>query len=279
MRMFMSELCHRPCPLGRWPALWLAAALALGALSAAAAPVVAPIEDNDVVRVTATGKTGQIELTLARAPASSDNAMLKAANRDNYALWSGKLTRQGNRWTASIDRAAVQALLIMDKLIAEFPGAARDGEALHLVITRERYLPALEPALALLGDQPLFFNPPKPPERPEVPAPTVDRPRADSFAMIARLWDHQIVAHQHEFAAARSRSLALFLDLRTAGRLPWPPEALERLAQRYQQLSQQEQAIARTRQEWRATAQKFAEQWNAAHSSEPPLTVNFGDAS
>lgn len=279
MRTFTSELCHRSGWLGRWPAAWLAASLALSALAAAAEPVVSPIEENDTIRITASGKTGQIELTLARAPASSEGAMLKAANRDNYALWSSKLTRQGNRWTAPFDRAGVQALLMMDKMVAEFPGAARGGEALHLVVPRDRYLPAMEPALALLGDDPLFFNPPKPPEKPEVPAPNVERYRADSFAMVARLWDHQILAHQQEFAAARSRAHALFLDLRTAGRLPWSPDAVERLAQRYQQLSQQEQAIARTRQEWRAAAQNFVQQWNAAHSGEPPLVINFADAS
>jgi hypothetical protein len=264
---------HRCRPGWRW---W-AASLGLVTASALAAPVVGPIDDNDTVRIDVSGDRATVQLTLARAPASSEGATLRVSNRDNFAMWSAPLTRQGNRWTAPLDREGLQALLMVDRMVAEFPGAARDNEALHLVVTRERFLPALEGTAPLLGNTPLFFNAPQPPERPEVPAPTVERYRAESFAMVARLWDHQIAAHQHEFAAARSRALSLFLDLRTAGRLPYPEPALQNLAQGYEALSQREQAIARMRQEWRAAAQNFVRQWNAQHSGEPPLTMNFAE--
>ncbi len=255
----------------------LVAAFLIAAVAAPAAPVTGPIDDNDTVALQVNGEKATLQLTLARAPASSEGAVLRATNRDNYPFWSTPLTKQGNQWTAAIDQEGLQAILIVDRLVAEFPGAARDNEALQLVISRERFMPAFEGSAAIVGNAPLFFVPPEPPEKPEVPQPNVDRLRADSFAMMARVWDHQIAAHQSQFAAARSRAHGLFLDLKTSGRLPFKPEAVEQLAKSYEQLAQQEQQIAQARQQWRQTVQQFVQEWNAAHSGQPPLAVNFGE--
>ena len=279
MRQVSFSLPPRPAAASGHGLVFLLAGLALATVSGlVAAPVVGPIEDNDTVALQVSGSTGTLQLTMARAPASAEGATLRAINRDDYSLWSAPLTRRGNQWTAPIDREALEAILMVDRLRAEFPGAARDNEALHLVIPRDRFLPALETAAPLAGREPLFFTPPEAPERPEIPAANVDRLHAESFAMLARVWDHQIAAHQHQFAAARSRAHSYFLDLRAAGRLPWPQEALEGVAQSYEALKQREEQIARTRQEWREAAQNFAREWSSAHANDAPLTINFGEA-
>jgi hypothetical protein len=272
----MPDSVTLPLPLRRFRRL--AAFAAVTALPLFADPVTIPIEDNDTVSLQAQGETATIELALSRAPATNPGATLKAANRDNFTFWSAPLQRQGNAWTGQIDRAGLEAVIISGRLVAEFPGAAPNNELLQLVIPTDRLRALLEPAAAMVGGEPLFFTPPKAPERPEVPAANVERVRAESFAMTARRWDREITAYLHEFQAATARAHAFFLDLKTAGRLPWPPETLNQLEQAYQTLAAEGQKIAQQREEWRSAAQSFIQQWNQAHSGETPLEISFTDA-
>lgn len=256
---------------------WLAALLAAGLLPLAAEPLAIPIEDNDTVQLQANGQNATIRLGLSRAPASNPNASLKAANRDNYTFWSAPLSRQGNAWTASVDRAGLEAILMAGRLVAEFPGAAPNNEALHLVVPSDRINEVIEPAAAMVGQEPLFFEPPQPPEKPDVPSTDVERVRAESFAMTARRWDKEIAAHLHKYQAAQSRAYAFFLDLRTSGRLSWPAEVLNRLDQAYRNLEQRLAEIEKTRADWRSTAQQFVQQWNQTHADQPPVELKFDE--
>lgn len=255
----------------------LAAFAAVAALPLFADPVRIPIEDNDTVRLQAQGQTGTIELTLSRAPASNAEAKLTAANSDNFVFWSVPMQRRGNAWTAALDRAGLEAVISTGRLVAEFPGAAPNNELLQLVVPTDRVTPLIEAAAAIVGNEPLFFQPPTPPERPEVPSTDVERVRAESFAMVARQWERELTAHLHEYQAAVSRAHAFFLDLRTAGRLPWPADVVNRLEEQYKRLASQVQDVAKQVEEWRSTAQSFVQQWNQAHSGDAPLEISFAD--
>ena len=259
-------------------AIWLATGLLAVALPAAALAVTIPIEENDTVRLQPSGNNATLELVLNRAPASANGAVVRVSNRDNYSFWSAPLTRRRNAWTATIDRAGLEAIIRVDRLLAEFPGAGPNNDVLQLVVPGERLRTALEPAAAMVSQQPLFFEPPAPPEKPELPSTDVGRVQAEGFAMSARRWDREITAHQYEFSAAISRAHAFFLDLRTAGRLPWPAQVLDQLAQAYEGLKARAQEIEKSRADWRATAQQFVQQWNAAHAGEPPITLTFAEA-
>lgn len=262
----------------RRSAFWFGASLLVGCLTAAAEPVVVPMQENDTIAFQPAGNNrARVELTLARSPTTSNDATLKVANRDDYIFWSGKLTRQGDRWITQVDRDALQAILMVHRIIAEFPGAAAEGEALQLVVPRDRLGPALEPLAPLAAGDPLFFEPPSPPEPPEVPSTNVERVRAESFAMSARRWEREQVAYINQFAAARSRAHALFMDLRTAGRLPWPADALAQLEQTYEGLGEQEQSYKQSLSEWRSSAQSFVRQWNQAHGDQPPVELKFAE--
>lgn len=289
--MRTSPLRHR-LRFARWLSLWSAVAVAATCLTASAQEAeegeeadqperfsVTMAESDSIQFQPAGNGTARVELNLERSPNTSNGATLKAANSEDFVFWSAPLSRRGNRWTTEFDREAFQSMLIVDRLIAEFPGAAPDGEVLHLVIPRERLTPAMEPLAPLVAGDPLFFNAPTSPERPEVPSVDVERVRAESFAMLARQWERELAAYIHQFEAARARAHALFLDLRTADRLPWPRETINQLEQSYGALKEHAESLERMISEWRSTAQNFVRQWNAAHGREDPVQLKFADAS
>lgn len=256
----------------------LVALAAAAALPLSADPVTIPIEDNDTVRLQPQGETATLELVLSRAPASNTNPTINAANRDNFVFWTAPIQRRGNAWTATLDRQGLEAVITAGRLVAEFPGAAPNNELLQLVIPTDRVATLLEAAAPMVGGEPLFFTAPTPPEQPEVPAPDVERVRAESFAMTARRWDREITAHLHEYDSAVSRAHAFFLDLRTAGRLAWPQDVLNKLEQSYEELATKVAEIEQQREQWRSAAESFVQQWNQAHPDATPLEITFAEA-
>lgn len=234
------------------------------------------IQENDTVDVRPGNNAAIVDLALARAPAASEGATLDAVGGE-FVFWSLPLQRQGNQWRAQIPPEQVETLLIAERLVARFPSG--NDQAVSIAIPRDRLVQTMDDTAAVLRDHALFFSPPEKPELPELPSADVSRIEAASFALQAQRVDFDLAKYMHEFASARARAHALFLDLSTSGRLPWEGEARERLAQNYQPLAQQEQEIARQRDQWRASARQFVQQWNSTHSGEEPLTLNFAEAS
>lgn len=275
-----SALPALSCFSGCKAALWLAAGLAVGCLTTSADPVTIRMADEDSIEFQMAGNNAaRVQLSLSQSPPSSSGATLQVVNRDDFVLWSTELTRQGNQWVAQMDRASLEAVLTVDRIIADFPGATAEKEALRIVVPQDNYRPALEPLAPLVIGEPMFFAPPEPPEEPEVPSPNVERVWAESFAMTARRWEREFAAHLGQYAAARSRAHALFLDLRTAGRLPWSPDILRQIEQSYTTLKEREREIQQKLSKWRSTAQSFVQQWNSTHGNEPPVELKFADAS
>ncbi len=234
------------------------------------------IQENDTVDVRPGGDAAVVDLTLARAPAASEGATLDAVS-GAFVFWSLPLQRQGNQWRAQIPSDQIETLLIAERLVARFP--AGNEQVVSIAIPRDRFVQTMDDTAAVLRDRALFFAAPEKPELPEIPSADIPRIQAASFALQAQRVDYELAKYMHEFAAARSRAHGLFLDLTTSGRLPWEGEARERLGQNYQPLAQQEQEIARQREQWRASARQFVQQWNSTHSGEEPLTLNFAEAS
>jgi len=233
--------------------------------------------EDDTMTISASGRAS---LTLTRAPASSHDAQLHLVNSDNYSLWSGDLVKQGDRWVAQFDRAAVEAMLKANAVHAEFPAAASDGKDLRISKLRDNLTGVLDNASTLVGSDPLFYEAPEAPEPLEAIGPNPDAIRIESYAMAARRYDEQLAAYRYELLAAKSNATALWTDLKTAGRLPaWPTSVMTAQERALQAIATQAEAIQAQRNEVRATAQAIVDEWNAAHGDTQPISISFREMS
>ncbi len=231
--------------------------------------------DNDTLTISASGRAS---LSLTRAPASSTGAKLHVVNSDNYSLWTGDLTKQGNNWVAQVDRAGVQAMLIANAIQAEFPDAATDDKDLRISLLSADLDGPLDAAYPLVGTEPLFYEAPETPDALEALEPNADAIRISSYAMAARRYDEQLSAYQQRLLAAKSNAIALWVDLKTSGRLPaWPASIISAQERAFAAIEAEANAITQQREEVRATARAAVDQWNAANSDAEPVEVPFRD--
>lgn len=214
--------------------------------------------------------SGQVTLSLTRAPATSSGAKLLVVNSENYALWSGDLSRSGGSWSAKLDREAVEALLVANAVQAEFPGAATGGKDLRLSFVRDVFQPALGPTAALVGSEPLFYDAPEKPEPLEAIGSNTEASHVESWAMAARRYDEQLAAYHYQLVAAKATAQALWVDLKTAGRLPeaWPASLIKAQDAAFAALDKVEAAVAKEREAARASAKATIDQWNSAHAGD-----------
>jgi hypothetical protein len=252
----------------------LALAIASGGLRAAD-PRIMRIEDGDTINVTAGSGVVVFELGLSLAPAADPEAVLEIM-QDTYVAGSVPLKRAGNAWKAEVPAAHLADLLTTDRLVARFPSTG--DRPLHLNIPRDRFLSRLESAQSLVRDDPLFFEAPEAPKRPDVPSTDVIRAEAEAFLAAAWVFDQEWAAYVYRFSSRRSDAHALFQDLITSGRLPWEGAAVTRLKAAYDKLRAQQDELERARETWREQVRAFAQKWNAAHGGDEPLSVSFGQA-
>lgn len=221
---------------------------------------------------------GQATLSLTRAPTRADNAKLHIVNSAAFALWTGDLKAQGNRWVAQLDRNAVEALLVANAIHAEFPGKATGGKDLRISLLRDNFNDSLAPTHALLGSDPLFYKAPEAPEPLEAIDPGVDAIRVSSYAMAARRYDEQLSAYQQRLLAAKSNASALWTDLRTAGRLPdWPASVTAAQQQAFDAIQTKVDAVAAQRMAARAQAREIVEKWNSANGEAEAISLEFSE--
>lgn len=233
------------------------------------------IDDNDTVGVSAGAGHVTFELALSLAPAADSAAVLEIM-RGTHVEGAAPLRRADRAWRAEVPAAHLGDLLTADQLIARFPSTG--DRPLHLVIPRDRFLPRMEAAAALVGDAPLFFEAPKAPARPTIPGTAVSRADAEVFLSTAWVFDQEWAAYTYRFSSARSDANALFRDLITSGRLPWTGAPVDRQNAAYEKLRAQQEELTRAREEWREQVRAFAQKWNAAHPDEEPLAVSFGQS-
>ncbi len=275
-------------PVFGWRRLLCALAV-LGALALPATAQDKKEEDKEtVVTVRAAdadkitvAPSGQVQIQLANAPASANGAKLLIVNSANYALWQGDLAKNGNTWNAKLDRPALEALLVANAVQAHFPKGAKDGKDLRISLVRDMFQPALAPTAGLVGKEPLFYDAPEAPEPIEELGANPDPIRVASYAMAARRYDEQLTAYYYELTAARSAAVALWTDLKTAGRLPkeWPDAVMQAQTAAFEALAAKEAAVEKQRQAARAAAKAAVEQWNAAHADADPIELPFREAS
>ncbi len=230
--------------------------------------------DADTVVVSA---AGQISLAMTRAPASAPEAKLHVVNSANYSLWSGPLTRVGGKWTAKLDLPAVEALLTANAIQAEFPGAATGDKDLRISFVRDAFEPALAPTAALVKPtDPLFYVAPEAPAPLETVSADVDEIHMASYAMASRRYDEQLSAYYNRLIAAKAAAHALWLDLKTAKRLPeWPASLVTSQERAYAALDATAEAVKAQRAKHRETAKSLVDTWNSANSSAEPIEVTF----
>lgn len=229
--------------------------------------------DTDTIGV---NSAGQLQLGLSRAPAAAANAMVYVVNSAGYALWSAPLTRSGGNWTAKLDRAATEDLLVANAIHAAFPGAATGGKELRISFVRDMFQGKLDATASLVGTQPLFYK------APDQPAPLVGLPanpdpiQVARFAMAARRYDEQLSAYQQQLIAARASAHSLWVDLKTAGRLPnWPAMVVATQDKAYAALDNEIMAAAKQRADAQAAAKATIDQWNRAHAGDTPVELTF----
>ena len=162
--------------------------------------------DDSVVTIST---QGNVSIVIPRAPTSSSGAKLKIVNSNDYALWSGPLTRSGNAWTAKIDHDAAESLLVANAIKAEFPGAAAGGKDLQVGFIREQFQSQMSSLAPLIGSDPLFYDAPKAPAPLDMPSSLNDPAVAASFAMAARRYDEQLSAYYNQLVAEHAGSSSL----------------------------------------------------------------------
>lgn len=234
--------------------------------------------DSDTINVSASGRA---TLNLSRAPASSEGAKLHVVNSETYSLWTGDLSRSGNGWSAQLDRAAIEALLVANAVQAEFPGAATGDKDLRISILRDDFGSMMDGASAIIGSEPLFYQAPEMPEALEAIADGADATRISSYAMAARRYDEQLAAYALQLQAAKSTALSLWTDVKTSGRLPaWPAAVVKAQQSAFQAIDAQVESVKQKREAARATATGIIERWNASNpDAAEPVELKFREAS
>jgi hypothetical protein len=231
--------------------------------------------DEDTFTISA---SGSLQLAISRAPATSTGAKVLVVNSAGYALWKGDLTRSGSQWTAKLNREAVEALLVAKAVQAEFPGAAKDGKSLRVSFVRDVFQPGLGATAALVGTSPLFYEAPAAPAPLEPVASGADAARMNSYVLAARRYDEQLAAYQSQLIAARASARSLWVDLKTANRLPgWPATVIAAQDRAFAALDAPIMAVVKQRAESRAAAKAIVNSWNSAHASADPVELTFRD--
>ena len=231
-------------------------------------------EDTDKVSVSA---SNQLQLSLSRAPASAAAAKVLVVNSNNYALWTAPLTRSGANWTAQLDLRAVEALLTGNAIQAEFPGAATGGKDLRISFVRDIYETTLAPTASLVNpNEPLFYVAPKEPTAPDAIGNGADASRTSSYAMASRRYDEQLTAYYHSLVAAKAQAHALWMDLKTAGRLPaWPTALLAAQDKAFAAIDAKAQSVMAVRAKHRETANAVITAWNSSTGEDEKINLTF----
>lgn len=188
---------------------------------------------------------------------------------NDYLWWSGplKVTRAGDQVTATgqVAPRGFDMLLVADHAIASFPAGPNHVAGVNL--TRDQFIKTV-------GDVPppsghaVFFNPPEPPPPPATPDSNASRADVQDYVAAIRRWDGDMQATLHGLDNTLLRARSLWTDLRTAGRLPWKPDQIEQLTQRYTNADDTRARLTARRDEVRQQAQTFVQSWNSAHPAD-----------
>lgn len=222
--------------------------------------------------------SGTLSLTLPRAPTSGTGVNLKIVNSSDYAIWNAPLSRSGNGWSTKINREAAQSLLVANAVKVEFPGAAKGGKNLQISFQREQFQSAIGSLSTFAGSDALFYKAPTAPTPLNIPASLGDRSNASSFSMAARRYDEQLSAYYHQLIASHSSAYALWLDIKTAGRVSdWPAAAIAAQDNAFKVIAKKKDVVAGQISAHRKSATALIKQWNAASGGNEPIDLEFRD--
>jgi hypothetical protein len=225
-------------------------------------------------------RTGDVTLSMMRAPSSSADAKLLIVNSANFTIWEGDLRQSGANWMGHFNLDAAEALLTASAVNAEFPGAATGGKDLRISFVRDVLTESLTASAALFGEEPMFYTAPSVPEPIAPLAANPDATQVASYAMAARRYDEQLAAYRFNLMAAKSSARSLWTDLMTAGKLDkWPAAIRSAQAGAYDKLDEYESQVTEMKRANRAAARNAVEQWNAANPEADPIELPFRDHS
>lgn len=243
--------------------------------SLAAKPVQRWLGQNDKYSVAVSGDQGVLRLQFAVGGPVIESPVLTIANDDNFAWCKATLSAAGEGvWTAPLDRKAVEALLVGTKVVVTFPKAAK-GEDVILTTPVTEVRPLLVDAGPIMAGALPFYSPPAAPRRPDLPVLDAGEKAMEVFVSAAVSWDRRMRAYRYEYAASVSKARALWVDLVTAGRVPWIKETM--IADAYASLEARKAEIEQERDAFRHQASDLVQAWNKSHTtgSQPAVTLTF----
>lgn len=221
---------------------------------------------------------GEVTLKMMRAPSSSSGAKVLVVNSANFAIWEGPLTKSGANWTGRFNLKAAEALLTASAVHAEFPKAATGGKDLRISFVREMIEESITASAALMGDEPVFYDAPEAPTAPQDISANPDQTSIESYAMAARRYDEELAAYRYHLIAAKAEAKALWVDLKTSGRIAnWPAAIVNAQDGAYEKLDRLQTEVTRMKQAHRAKAKSVVDSWNAANPDAENVSLPFRD--
>lgn len=242
-----------------------------------AKPVQRGLSDRESFSADVDGRGGTLSLQVAGNAASAGQGTLAITNDDGFVWWTSPLKSSGgNTWTAPLNRESVEALLVGTKVQATFPKAAGEDDIVITVPT-EKARDVLKTAAPIMAGVMPFFKEPAAPDKPDLPSADAGERAVSEFASEAISWDRRMTAYRYDYAAAVSRARALWMDLVTAGRVPWVD--VKKPAGNFADVEAKKADIEKAREAFRKQAATFVQNWNNAHSQGGnPVQLKFDEA-
>jgi len=268
---------------GVTPSRWITRRLLVGLLMLGpcglltAKPVQRGLRDQEALKADVNGQTGTLALQVAGNAANAKEATLTITNDDGFVWWTSPLKSSGgDTWTAPLNRAAIEALLVGTKVQATFPKAAGEDDVV-IAIPTEKARDILKTAGPIMAGAMPFFKEPAAPGKPQMPSADAGEKAVSEFASEAISWDRRMTAYRYDYAAAISRARSLWMDLVTAGRVPWINE--RKPTDNFADVEAKKNDIEKEREAFRRQATAFVQNWNDAHrQGGNPVQLKFDEA-
>lgn len=219
---------------------------------------------DESVTLSAVGGSAVLAIRLDTTPDGAPH--VRILQNDDFVAWSAPLERGVNAaWQTTLDARAAHRLLIAQSLAVAFVNESGDDTTV-VSIPRSRFADQLAAAEVAVDDTAPFFDAPDRPAAVKMPDPfAADRTEIMNFAADVRAWDAKLTAYGHQHDAAESRAHSLWLDLHTAGQIPWSQATIDRQEKAFKQLGHEQSRIVADRAAMRQRARDLVAIWRRNH--------------
>lgn len=207
-------------------------------------------------------RNGQPVVSVSLDNYPSGTPELRILQGEDFVAWQAPLQSGAQAsLQAPLDSAGANALVLAPAIAVAFTDD--EGEAATVVrVPRSAFVDQLAAAEPAVSDQAPFFESPEQPAKPERPDPqSADLDAVQAYAADIRAWDAATLTYAHRFAAAHSRAHALWLDLHTAGEIPWSEEVVSEQRAAFAELADEHETIMERRAAVQQEAREFVNAW------------------